>query len=99
MMIILREITAVIIFLVAIYFIVGLFSSGFNWLYLAGCMACFLLAYLTWPSKKQGQRSNDNWLLDCLEVIIELPTEFLIWILRSLTRLIPGKGDGFDINL
>lgn len=91
-----REIISVIAFLVAIYFVVDFFNSGFNWLDLIIGILCFFSAYLIWPSKRLGQRDDDHWLLNCLEVLIELPTEIVLWVFRPLAKLISGIGEAFD---
>lgn len=94
-----REIIAVIAFLVALYFAVDLFNSGFTILSLVVCVMSFMGAYIIWPSKKQGQRNDDNWLLDIIEFIIELPAEVITWLIRLLARLFSGKDDGVDFDL
>ena len=100
---IIREITSIIIFFAALYCALDLFISGFNGLSLAAGALCFVLAYGIWPSKKRGQRHNDNWVIDLLEVVIELPVEMTIWLIRTLVKLVvrlfSGKGDGFDLDI
>jgi hypothetical protein len=61
-------------------------------------LVCFVLAYLIWPSKRQGQRHEDNWPLDVMEILIELPAEIIFWVFRMIGHLF-RKGDGIDIDL
>lgn len=96
-MTIIRAITATIIFLLGIFFLVKLFIAPFEWMNVIIALICFALAYFIWPSKKQGQRDEDNGFLDVMEILIELPVEIIFWIFRMLGHLF-RKGDGIDID-
>ncbi len=96
-MIIIRAITATIIFLLGIFFLVKLFTAPFELINLIIALVCFALAYFIWPSKKQGQRYEDNWFLDVMEILIEFPIEAVFWIFRMIGNLF-RKGDGIDID-
>jgi hypothetical protein len=96
-MTIIRAITATIIFLLGIFFLVKLFTAPFSWINLIIALICFALAYFIWPSKKQGQRHEDNWVLDVMEILIELPVEIIFWVFRMIGHLF-RKSDGIDID-
>lgn len=95
----LREIIATAIFIIAILLIVKLAAQGFDVGTLIAMIGCFLVAYFVWPSKRKGQRRDDNSWLDILEFIIELPTDLLFKLLRAIGRLFKGNDNGFDIDL
>lgn len=83
-----REIVSLLLFSGAIFFMVLLFITGFSWLYIGGLVACILASFYLWPSKKRGQREGDNWFLNILEVLIELPVEVCLWLIRRSLRLL-----------
>jgi uncharacterized membrane protein len=87
-MTLIRAIAAAIIFSVGIVFFVKLFIAPFAWLNLIIALVCFALAYCIWPSKKKGQREEDNWLLDIMEIMIELPLELFFWTFRAAGHLV-----------
>ena len=97
-MTLIRAITATIFFFVGIACIVKLFIAPFEWTMLIIALVCFVLAYLIWPSKRQGQRQEDYWPLDTMEILIEPPAEIIFWAFRMLGHLF-RKGDGIDIDL
>lgn len=97
-MTIVRALLAFMVFITAIFFTVQLFTTMFSWAGLLIAIICFIVAYLLWPSKKQGQRHNDNWLLDVLEIFIELPVEVMLWLLRFIGGIFRGKDGGIDID-
>lgn len=97
-MTLIRAITATIFFFVGIFCVVKLFTAPFEWMMLIIALVCFVLAYLIWPSKRQGQRHEDNWPLDVMEILIELPAEIIFWVFRMIGHLF-RKGDGIDIDL
>ena len=82
-MIILREITGFLLFLIGIALIFALDESVNIWIQIIAVAACFIIGYLIWPSKRKGQRNNDNYFWDWFEVILELP--FLI--LRAVFKI------------
>mgnify|MGYP000273457136 CR=1 FL=1 len=84
----LRELVAVIMFVLGIVFIVDLVSSGFDSKVLLLAVLCFVGAYIVWPSKKKGQRDEGNNFLDILEVVIEAPVEIFMWFLKIIGRLL-----------
>lgn len=96
-MTIIRATTAILIFLLGIFFVVKLFTASFELTNLIIALVCFALAYFIWPSKKQGQRHEDNGFLDLIEILIELPAEIIFWVFRMLGHLF-RKGDGIDID-
>lgn len=57
----------------------------------------YVLAYFLWPSRRSGQRRDSNVVLDVLEIIVELPVEVFLWLLRLLGRLFTRDG-GVDID-
>jgi len=95
----LREIIALIFFGAALALTAEFFFEGLIWIYLAGAAFCFALAHWTWPSKKRGQREQDNWFLDLLEVVIEFPVEAIVWCFRILGRTLRNKDGGVDLDL
>lgn len=94
----LRAILAFLVFVTGIFFTVQLFTAPFSWIGLVIAIICFIVAYILWPSKKHGQRNNDNLLLDILEIFIELPVEVMLWLLRVITGIFRGKDGGIDID-
>lgn len=97
-MIVLREISAAMIFVVGVVFLFDILSAGFSWEAILLSLFCFVLAYVIWPSKKKGQRQDYYGFLDVLEFVIEMPFEILKWFFRLLGRIFSGKGDGIDID-
>lgn len=94
---IVRIVVATGVFLGACFLIWdGLVSTPTGWALLVLAAFCFGLAYLIWPSRKRGQRDQEHPLLDVLEVVLELPVECLIWLIRGLGRLVSGKGVDID---
>ena len=89
---VIREIVAVIMFVLGVVFVVDLVSSGFDLKGLLFAVLCFVGAYIVWPSKKKGQRDEGNSFLDILEVVIEAPVEIFMWLLRIVGRLL-GRSD------
>lgn len=98
-MIELREWFSVIIFCAGLAGIYLLFSDAFKWSILFASVFCFSLAYLIWPSKRKGQRDDGGWLADIVEILIEFPVDFFLWMLRFVGRLFGGKGDGIDFDV
>jgi len=91
-MIKLRELIAIITFLAGILLLIKLCLHPFVWVTLIVAIICFVFAYLMWPSKKKGQREEDNWFLDIMEIMIELPLELFLWTFRAAGHLV-RKGD------
>ena len=98
-MYLLREILSVLFFIAGIALLVQISGIGLQWWFLAGGLACFVTAYIVWPSKKRGTRETGHWLLDIVEVIIELPVETFLWLFRFLGRFFRSKDSGLDIDL
>ncbi len=92
-----RAAIALLIFLLGVFFVVTLFTAPFAWINVIIALVCFVLAYYIWPSKKQGQRHQDNGFLDLIEIFIEFPAEIILWVFRMLGHLF-RKGDGIDID-
>lgn len=97
-MTVIRATTATIFFILAVLFTIKLFTESFMWISLIIAAVCFALAYVIWPSKKHGQRHEENWLFDVMEIVIEFPVDIIFWIFRMLGHLF-RKGDGIDIDL
>lgn len=95
----LRELAAIIAFVMGVLLTAGLITDEFSWAYLLAATACFVISYGVWPSKRRGQRKEDNIFLDILEVIIELPVEALLWVFRILGRSFRGGDGGIDIDI
>lgn len=67
--------------------------SGDLWLpWLVGMALCFLLAYWLWP---RGRDAQSPWL-DALELLVELPVNAVLWLLRQFGRLFRDV-DGMDL--
>ena len=95
----LRAIIAIAFFAVGVYLTIEVIVGAYTAMFLLGSFGAFLLAYLTWPSKKRGQREDDYVFFDVLELFIELPIEILLWLFRLLGRFIKSGGDaGLDID-
>ncbi len=95
----LRAIVAISFFAAGVYLTVDIIINDHDLLALLGSLALFMFAYITWPSKKRGQREDDYVFFDVLELFIELPIEILLWLFRLLGRFIKSGGDaGLDID-
>lgn len=95
----LRALIAISFFAVGVYLTIEVIVDTYNTIYLLGSLGLFLLAYLTWPSKKRGQRDDGHWCFDILELFVELPIEIFLWLFRLLGRFIKSGGDGgLDID-
>ncbi len=97
-MTLIRAISATIFFFAGIFCVVKIFTTPFEWMMLIIALACFVLAYFIWPSKRQRQRQDDSWPLDAMEILIELPVNIIVWAFRMISHLF-RKGDGIDIDL
>lgn len=89
-----RELIAVAVFWLGAAIAATILSAMFNWLAFFGACLCFVLAYFIWPSHKKGQRPKSHFILDAIEFIIEMPVEFLLWILKLLGRLLHNINPG-----
>ena len=95
----LRALIAISFFATGTYLTIEIIADTYTPIFLIGSFGAFLLAYLTWPSKKRGKREDDHIAFDILELIIELPVEIFLWLLRLLGRFFKSSGDsGFDID-
>jgi len=94
----LRELIATVIFITGIVLIAEVIGD-FQWGSLFGSMTCFIIAYFVWPSKKRGQRAQENSFLDIIELVIEFPVEMIMWIFRFLGRIFRSKDGGFDVDI
>lgn len=95
----LREFVAVLVFIVGCATSYTLFTEGFVWEMLALAFGCFLLAYFIWPSKRKGQRRDESWWIDYIELVVEFPIRALLFFLRSLSRTLGGGSGGVDIDI
>lgn len=94
-----RAVCGVSLFIASTYLVVdGVLASPSDWVLFGIGAAGFVLAYLLWPSKRRGQRHQDNPFWDILEILVELPVELLLWFGRLLGRLLSGKGGGVDLD-
>lgn len=73
-------------------------QSPVSWVLLGLAVACFLLAYWVWPSRRKGQRESDSAWLDVIEFVVEWPVELLVWLIRGLGRLVSGRDGGIDLD-
>ena len=89
----LREVIAVILYCIAIILTIFMFTNAFSWTLLALAIITYLSAYWTWPSKREGQRDDNYWWLDIIELLIELPFRIIGWLFRALK-----KTDASDID-
>lgn len=94
----LRELIATLIFIAGTILIFSVFGE-FHWVTFGGGFTCFIVAYFIWPSKKRGQRERENFFLDILEFVIELPIELLMWVFRFFGRMFRSKDGGFDVDI
>lgn len=92
----LRECGAVLLFLAAVAGVVHGLSGGPLWPCLGLAALGFVLAYWLWPSRRRGQRQDQHYWLDLLEILVELPVNLLFWLLRLLAR--PFR-DGIDPDI
>lgn len=88
MMLIFREIGAVAAFVLAVCFLSTAIFDGIDVLSVLVGILGLLVAYFVWPSKRRGHQRNSHWLLDALEVLIELPGELFFWFLRAVLSII-----------
>ena len=59
----------------------------------------FVAAYIAWPSRKKGQRENNNIFLDTLEFLIEAPVDIVISTLKMIGRFFGRVSDGVDLDV
>lgn len=95
----LREVIAVVVFIVAVVLLSNLALNGFEGRLLIATVVCFIAAYIIWPSKRKGARQGDNSLLDIIEFVIELPVDLFLWLFRSITRIFRSNDSHLDIDL
>lgn len=93
-----REWISAIILFVALAGVYRLFVDIFEWSSLFFVTLCFVLAYSIWPSKRKGQREHGGWIADLFEVLIELPIDLFLWVIRLPGRLFGRKGDSIDVD-
>jgi hypothetical protein len=83
-MILLREITAMVLWSISLMLILSCIFSSFNTLRLIIAAGCLAAAYFIWPSKKKGLRDDDFWLFDLAELLIEGPMLIVAGIIKLL---------------
>lgn len=81
-MTLLREITAVFLWLAFLMLSLSCLFGSFSWGKLLLALGCALAAYIIWPSRRHGQRQDDGWLFDLAELLIEAPVSLLRWIVH-----------------
>jgi hypothetical protein len=94
----LRELIATLIFIAGTVLIAVTFNE-FTWGEFLGGVICYVIAYFIWPSKKRGQREKESPFLDIVEFVIELPVEFVMWVLRLFSRIFRNKNGDFDVDI
>lgn len=94
----LRECLAIFIFMLAVALIYAVIDD-FSWGSVLTSVGCFIIAYFIWPSKRRGQRNQENRFVDIIEIIIELPVEFFMWILRFIGRIFRNKDGNVDLDI
>ncbi|HEY6527617.1 MAG TPA: hypothetical protein VIZ65_02900 [Cellvibrionaceae bacterium] len=82
-MIVLRELTAIVLWIVFLVLGASCIFLEFSWRNLIIAACCFAAAFFIWPSKKKGERSDDFWFFDVAEVLIEGP----ILVIAALAKL------------
>ena len=87
---ILRYLLTIVLFFIGIFFLIRCMLEGFNFLFLAASLICFLLAYWVKP-KRENHRHRDNGR-DWLD-IIDFPVELIYWIITLPLRLLRGIFD------
>ena len=55
--------------------------------------------FILFGQVKRGQREGESPFLDILECVIELPIEFVMWILRLLSRIFRHTNGDFDVDI
>ena len=55
--------------------------------------------FILFGQVKRGQREGESLFLDILECVIELPIEFVMWILRLLSRIFRHTNGDFDVDI
>jgi multisubunit Na+/H+ antiporter MnhE subunit len=92
-----RIILSIAVFIVGLYLIVDLVVQGFAFAVLVGAVVSFLLAHILWP---ELERKNDDklYLVDIIELVIQLPYNLLLTFLRGIGRIAKDGGDtGLDL--
>ena len=93
-----RAFLSLLCFIFAINLAFDLILSGFDWLILLAMIVGYSLAHWIWPKKRKADEDEPaKWLLDILELIIELPFRALSYVLRSVSRSFRDGGPDFDI--
>ena len=91
-MIFLRIIASCLFFAAAIAFSFAITNDPLNWQNWVGAILCYFAAYYTWPSRKRHVRQDDNFFLNLLEFIIELPVDLVLFFIRGIF-----SGGGVDV--
>ena len=87
-----RAILAGCFFLVGCYLVYDLFTTGFDWTVLVGCIAGFVIAHYMWPK----QHASESAWYDVAEFVIDLPFRSIAAALRSVSKSF--RGDDMDID-
>ncbi len=95
----LRELLSISVFTVAVMLVINVIIHGVDTGHILVAITGFFVAYILWPSKRKGQRRDDNTFLDIIEFIIEFPVDFFLWVFRFITRLFRSNNSGLDIDL
>jgi hypothetical protein len=79
---VLREITAIVLWIVFLLLSASCIFSTFSLGKLLIAVCCFAAAYFIWPSKRRGERTDDFWLFDLAELLIEGPILLVTLIVK-----------------
>lgn len=91
----LRLMIALLCFMVGIYLVYDLFSTGFSFTVLAAAIGLFVFSHYIKPKKT----IDDDWSMfwDLLDFIVDIPFKAISLFLRGLGRLSKGDMDGIDL--
>ncbi|MEN4981417.1 hypothetical protein [Acinetobacter modestus] len=84
---ILRYLLTILLFITGVLCLIRFLVDGFNFVFLAVSLVCFLLAYWVKPKRENHDRKNDT--LDWLDVI-DITVEVVYWIVTLPFRLLRG---------
>lgn len=86
-----RLLLAAVSFCLGLYLVYDLFANGFSWVVMVCAVACFILAHYLKPDRDDG---DGSFLIDIIDLIIDIPFKAIAICLRALSK--PFKGGGVD---
>jgi membrane protein implicated in regulation of membrane protease activity len=92
-----RIVLSIAAFIIGFYLIVDLVVEGFDFAVLICAVVSFLLAHVLWP---EHERKDDDklYLIDIIELVVQLPYNLVVTILRGIGRIAKDGGDtGLDL--